>query len=527
MRVCLRIAAVVSLLALAARPSASEPLGSHFEFTQFGGYTMFGNDRNQLTGRPLKNALYLGGRFGYHFPNWIGLEGEVGFSPAKEDVPSGAELDFWHVSGNVMLRPYRAHWGWPYVFGGVGVSELRESGGGRQDKQGNAEAGGGLQLWLNDAIGLRLEARDIMWMGRKDIGKVLSNDWVYGLGLTFALGARPRDTDGDGVPDRRDVCPATPHGALVDGKGCPLDTDGDGVYDGLDKCPGTTKGCKVDATGCPIDSDGDGVCDGLDQCPDTPKGAKVDDKGCPIDSDADGIYDGLDQCPNTLKGCKVDATGCPIDSDGDGVCDGLDQCPGTGKNLKVDANGCPIEITEKETELLDTGMIRLQNVQFETGKANLKPESLPSLDIVGHVLTKWPQLKIEIGGHTDSRGSKKLNQKLSEARVDSVLAYLLKAFPELKADQFVTKGYGSSKPIVPNVSPEAMAINRRVEFVVLNKEVLSREIERRKLLEKSEPSTPPANAPGGAPPPVTPETAPPPAKSGAPADTTRATPPGK
>ena len=131
-----------------------------------------------------------------------------------------------------------------------------------------------------------------------------------------------------------------------------------------------------------------------------------------------------------------------------------------------------------------TGMIRLENITFDTGKAELKPEDLPQLDIVGQVLTKWPELRIEIGGHTDSRGSAAANQRLSEARVKSVLEYLLRKFPELKPEQYTTKGYGESRPLVPNLSPEAMARNRRVEFVVLNKEVLKREIERRKLLEK-------------------------------------------
>jgi OOP family OmpA-OmpF porin len=484
-----RIAAVVVaslVVACASAVATAEPLGSHFEFTQFGGYTQFSADRNHLTPYDLKDGLYLGGRFGWHAERWLGFEVAGGFTPTKEDAPAAVEMDFYHFSGNLLLRPLRASWGWPYVSAGAGISRLKYSGGGPQDSQGNVEPAAGFQFWMNDAIGLRLEARDIVWLPKNDLTNPVSHDWVFGGGLTFALGARPRDTDGDGVPDRLDVCPATPHGARVDTKGCPLDVDGDHVFDGLDRCPDTPRGCVVDATGCSVDADLDGVCDGLDRCADTPKGANVDSVGCPIDSDGDGVFDGLDQCAGTPKGAKVDAAGCPVDSDGDGVADGIDQCPDTPKNLRVDATGCPIEITEKETELLDTGMIRLENVQFETGKAVLADSAKAVLDIVGHVLVKWPELKIEIGGHTDSRGSVKLNQTLSEARVKSVLEYLLERFPQLKPEQYVTKGYGKSKPIVPNVSPEAMARNRRVEFVVLNKEVLRREIERRKLLEKSE-----------------------------------------
>ena len=254
--------------------------------------------------------------------------------------------------------------------------------------------------------------------------------------------------------------------------------------DKKDKCPGTPAGATVDATGCPHDSDGDGVLDGLDTCSGTPGGATVDAHGCPKDSDGDGVWDGIDSCPGTPAGAKVDARGCPIDSDGDGVPDGIDACANTPAGAKVDANGCPIIVTEKETELFDTGMIRLQGVNFETGKSDLLPESLPILDQVGPILVKWAQLKIEVGGHTDSRGSAAMNQTLSEARAAAVRDYLLKTFTGISADQLGAKGYGLTRPIVPNTGALNMAKNRRVEFVVLNKDVLKKEVEKRKLLQK-------------------------------------------
>jgi len=89
------------------------------------------------------------------------------------------------------------------------------------------------------------------------------------------------------------------------------DTDGDGIKDKKDTCPNTPKDVKVDLNGCPVDTDGDRIADYLDKCPNTPKGVAVDANGCPVDSDGDGVFDGLDTCPGTKAGAQVDAAGCP------------------------------------------------------------------------------------------------------------------------------------------------------------------------------------------------------------------------
>ena len=389
-----------------------------------------------------------------------------------------------HGEGNLTFFVFPHAFLTPYLTGGAGLIWVKTQGDTESKFAWNG--GGGLRLRLSDRFALRTDVRDISYQVL-DVGLGQdrfrhSAEWFGGLSISF--GGKPKDSDGDGVPDKLDQCPGTPAGARVDAKGCPLDSDGDGVYDGLDQCPDTPKGCTVDAKGCPSDADKDGVCDGLDQCPNTPAGAKVDAKGCPMDSDGDGVYDGLDQCPDTPKGCTVNANGCTVDSDQDGVCDGIDQCPDTPPNARVDAKGCPIEVSEKETELLETGMIRLQDINFDTGKSTIKEESYPALDEVGNILARWPELRIEIGGHTDSRGSAAFNQKLSEARAQAVLDYLKQKFTALHAEQFTAVGYGESKPLVPNTSVLNMAKNRRVEFKVLNTEVLKREKEKKRVLQK-------------------------------------------
>ncbi len=485
-----------ALLISAAAPAVAQVAGRPFEIS--GGAGVLGFDHRA----GIKSAPAYTLSLGWRLTPWISFEvpGVAAFSKASRfpDVKD----DFTYYGGdfrlNLRTSDSRAV---PYILTGVGYATDKSDA--LAPVKLNSTAGSlGLGLLLNFAgprTYLRMQVRDIMMRDRTP--DVVSH-FAATVGLQYVLGGKFKDVDLDGVRDWLDQCPNTPIGAKVDAHGCPLDSDRDSVYDGLDACPNTPFGCKVDARGCPIDSDGDGVCDGMDQCADTPKGATVDAKGCPHDSDGDGVWDGIDQCPNTPTGAKVDARGCPIDSDKDGVPDGIDQCPNTPAGLQVDEKGCVLETVEREIELMDTGMIRLQNVNFETGKADILEPSKPALEVVGKVLSNWPTLQIEIGGHTDPRGGLKYNQKLSEARVVSVLNYLLATFPQLHKSQFKTKGYGYSRPIATNSTEAGMALNRRVEFVVLNKGELKKEIERRRPARKDEPA------------------------GGAPADTTRIVAPG-
>lgn len=161
--------------------------------------------------------------------------------------------------------------------------------------------------------------------------------------LSKRIDFRWSDGDGDGVPDRDDMCPNTNHGLTVNARGCPVDEDEDGVLDIMDLCPGTLLGLDVDFNGCPIDADKDGVFDYLDKCLGTPEGFAVDAKGCVLDSDGDGVDDNNDNCPNTINTDEVDGNGCPLDEDHDGISNKMDKCPNSPEGVTIDKFGCPLD----------------------------------------------------------------------------------------------------------------------------------------------------------------------------------------
>lgn len=145
----------------------------------------------------------------------------------------------------------------------------------------------------------------------------------------------------------------------------------------------------------------------------------------------------------------------PKDSDGDGVFDNRDKCPDTPRGVAVDADGCPRR-----------GSATLQGVNFEFDSAQLTAESRPVLDEVAADLKKYPRLKVELQGHTDSKGSDAYNLKLSDRRAQSVRDYLIaKGVGE---QQLVAKGYGETEPVAENTTDAGRAQNRRVVMLVLS-----------------------------------------------------------
>jgi outer membrane protein OmpA-like peptidoglycan-associated protein len=116
---------------------------------------------------------------------------------------------------------------------------------------------------------------------------------------------------------------------------------------------------------------------------------------------------------------------------------------------------------------IDTGMVvELKNVFFDVNLFNLKPESKAELDKLVAFLNNNAKLKIELGGHTDNSGDKKFNQTLSHNRAKAVYEYLIQN-GKISPARLSFKGYGDSRPKVPNTSVENKAKNRRTEFKVV------------------------------------------------------------
>lgn len=283
----------------------------------------------------------------------------------------------------------------------------------------------------------------------------------------------PRDRDGDGIVDAVDACPDVPGVASSDPKrhGCPRDRDGDGIIDDEDACPDTQGVASNDPAknGCPPDRDGDGIIDDEDACPDT-QGVASDDpakNGCPPDRDGDGIIDDEDACPE-IPGVASDdpaRNGCPPDTDGDGFRDDQDACPNEKgvDDPDPEKRGCPkfVRVTDKE-------IVILQQVLFDTAKATIKPESDELIDEVANVLKEHPEiLKIRVEGHTDSRGSKAFNTRLSQNRADSVVKALVSR--GIDENRLEPKGFGPDVPIADNGTDEGRQRNRRVQFTIIEK----------------------------------------------------------
>ena len=406
---------------------------------------------------------------------WVGIEGTFLTAAPKWEQPFTGDGSFTHFGGGVIVTPDRYKWSLPYLYGGLGSVSVNDPAG-SSHSFGAYHLGAGMVFRVGEMLGFRLDGSNISYTQEDGAGRdTRVNTFQISGAVTGLFLGRARDTDTDGVPDKKDKSPATPAGAVVDATGTPLDTDKDGVFDGLDKSPATPLGAKVDLAGVAIDADGDGVADGIDRCDSTGAGILVDAQGCGLDTDGDKIFDGPDKCADTPAGALVDSTGCPVDADKDGIADGIDVCPQTPAGTLVNAGGCPIQLSTYERELVQDWMIRLTDLEFMPDTTALAPMGKARLDSVAVALLQWPMAKVEIGSHLDDSVEPGYRVPLSTMRVRSVLQYLLRTYPTLDQKNFWVTGYGDTEPLAPNKNAANRRRNRRIEFRVMNMNVLQEE----------------------------------------------------
>jgi OmpA-OmpF porin, OOP family len=395
----------------------ARPSSNYIELGIFGG-VMFPSRRHNLhdaeTDAFLKPhrafqrpSLDVGARLGYYPLSFVGLEAEGAYIPSKTPTDDGSAY-LWaargHLVGQVPIGIVT-----PFVLGGFGrLGADSDSMGSDSDPA--VHFGGGVKLALGSVFGVRLDARDTLTQRRNSAEGTQAHHPEILLGLSVTLGLSSKKA---------------PAAVAV----APTDSDGDGIEDTRDKCP-TVAGVEPD--GCPVkDTDGDGIEDTRDKCPTV---AGVEPDGCPVkDRDGDGIPDHLDKCPDE---------------------------PET-KNGFEDEDGCPDEVPEQVKQF--TGVIK--GIQFDFGKATIRPDSKPTLDAAVKVLKENPSVRIEISGHTDNVGPRPRNVQLSKERAEAVKEYIVSK--GIDASRLETRGAGPDEPIENNATAAGRQKNRRTEFKLL------------------------------------------------------------
>jgi OOP family OmpA-OmpF porin len=421
----------------AALSTAASTARAEVDVGVFGGFRGFGQEAGLLV---LDDSFLFGARLGVLFGGF-GIEAEGSFVPTHLRA-GDTSVTGLGVRGHLRYVFNKDGFARPFILAGFGAF-LRSGDGasslpdppGKTATEGHV--GAGFELYFTDTFGVRVDGR-AYWPTKQDFGfKQFNWELLFGFQLAFGKPKAappppppPPDADNDGVPDDQDKCPT--EAGPPERQGCPVkDSDNDGIPDDQDKCP--NEAGPADHGGCPVrDQDNDGVPDDQDKCPTEP--GPADRQGCPIkDTDGDGIPDDVDKCPNE---------------------------PET-KNGFEDEDGCPDELPAAVKKF--TGVIR--GINFATGKATLTKGSFKVLDETVKVLKEYPSVKLEISGHTDDTGKHDNNVTLSQARADSVKAYLVgKGIDDARLKGV---GYGPDKPLVPGKSAKARAANRRVEFQVI------------------------------------------------------------
>jgi len=425
---------------------AKEPPEYRFEFGLNAGAHFFnkksglGRADGDPEGLSPKTSVALGGHLALNFNRWVSVEGEALMMPTHSrfsDANNGTKLTVFGYRGSLLVHlvptgPVR-----PFVMVGYGgmSSISNDNSKVKGDDDGELHAGVGFKIAFGQHAGLRLDGRILVppavfgdWLpvGKETKYEGPDFETIGSLYLNFGEIERGNKTF---VKKEVVVMPPPPS----------PDPDGDGILGKDDNCP-------------TVPEDRDGF---------------EDEDGCPdADNDKDGIPDVSDRCPNDPedKDGFEDADGCPDpDNDKDGIPDASDKCPDEPetRNGFKDDDGCPDELPAAIKKF--TGVI--EGINFKTAQATILPGSYSILDRAVAVLKEYPDIRLEISGHTDSRGKADYNRDLSQRRADAVKMYFITK--GIDSSRLTSVGYGLDRPIADNGSEAGRAKNRRTEFRLL------------------------------------------------------------
>ncbi|MCK6524091.1 OmpA family protein [Myxococcota bacterium] len=353
----------------------------------------------------------------------------------------------------------------------------------------------------------------VTWMAGAGVGlgeAVGAPSWRLFGGVGYARVVDPAsDRDLDGIVDDLDACvrKAEVKNGYNDADGCP-DALSELALTAVNDEGAPVVGASLEVDGVTYTTDAQGRLSLPARAPDLPLNSTLSAEGySPLALSRPTLPEGpqaetltLPWLPGTVRVIVKDEAGAPIPALvelrgpttqtlrlgaegreqrvlGAGSWQLLVTAPGKGTEVRqITLDGVSTALTVVEltlrppvVELQAKEVVITQAILFDLDAATLRPDAEPILRQVAGLLIEHPELtRIEIQGHTDDQGETDYNLKLSQARVETVYAWLVAN--GVAAERLVAKGYGESKPIQPNTTEAGQAANRRVQFVILEQQ---------------------------------------------------------
>jgi OOP family OmpA-OmpF porin len=414
--------AAAGILAVASSASAANREGQFSLSPVIGGYTYD-------AGQNLDTSLIYGARAGYNITKHFGVEALFDYvntdsSGGKKDIGMyryGGEL-LYHFFPDNKLVPYLAA-----GFAGLNFDAPHMD----NRTQGAFDIGAGVKYFLNDNLALRADVRGIMYKLKNTFGDYTNSNLEYTVGAYIPFGGvKPvvKTVEPAPVPVPAPAPLPVPVPKAVEPPPAPAPPPPAVATAALTVTPVmVTKGQSAtlnwksqNATGCDIQP-------GIGPVP--PQGARL-------------------IIPESSTSYALSCSGA-----------GGTATSAAGVTVVVPPPPAPVVSKAAEKFCSKPAII---NIQFDTDKSDIKPKYNEELKTVSDFLKEFPKAKGEISGHTDNVGGKAYNDKLSQARANSVKKYIVEKFG-ISADRIEAKGYGFSKPVASNKTKEGKSQNRRIE----------------------------------------------------------------